>query len=93
MTNIDRQRIAAVRTLEGLGYAFDGVTWKPPMAEPLWNEADELYALLTERADRLGNGSVFSGIHDAKKYRIIVKALEAYEAKRWPDGKEPGGKG
>jgi hypothetical protein len=23
----------------------------------------------------------------------IVDAIEAYEAKRWPDGNEPGGKG
>jgi hypothetical protein len=23
----------------------------------------------------------------------IVNAIQAYEAKRWPDGKEPGGKG
>jgi hypothetical protein len=25
--------------------------------------------------------------------RAIADVLEAYETKRWPDGKEPGGKG
>jgi hypothetical protein len=30
MTNIDKQRIAAVRTLEGLGFTFAGGEWKAP---------------------------------------------------------------
>jgi hypothetical protein len=28
-----------------------------------------------------------------KKLESIVNAIEAYEAKRWPEGKIPGGKG
>src|SRR5690348_13263910 len=28
--NIDKQRVAAVRKLEALGYSFDGYKWMPP---------------------------------------------------------------
>jgi hypothetical protein len=28
--NIDKQRVAAVRKLEALGYSFDGAKWMPP---------------------------------------------------------------
>lgn len=32
MMNIDKQRIAAVRTLEALGYTWEcGAHWKPPL--------------------------------------------------------------
>ena len=30
MTNIDKQRVAAVRKLEQLGYRYDGGEWVPP---------------------------------------------------------------
>jgi hypothetical protein len=32
MTNIDKQRITAVRVLEGLGYTFAAGEWKAPGA-------------------------------------------------------------
>ena len=30
MSTIDRQRIAAVKAIEALGYAFDGASWNAP---------------------------------------------------------------
>ncbi len=62
-----------------------------PGRKSAWREADELHTLLLKRADRLSG--VFSRTRDATEHRTIINALEAYEAKRWPDGKIPGGKG
>jgi hypothetical protein len=31
MSTIDRQRIAAVKVIEALGYSFDGVEWSAPI--------------------------------------------------------------
>ena len=91
MGEVDRQRISAVRVLEGLGYTYrDGEGWQPPRPESAWREANELHTLLIKRADRLAG--VFSGTRDATEHRTIIKALEAYEAKRWPDGKIPEGR-
>jgi hypothetical protein len=92
MGTIDRQRIAAVKTLEALGYTYrDGGGWRTPEQSAQWFEADVLYAILVTRADRLANYA--AGSREAIEFRTIAKALQAYEAKRWPDGKEPGGKG
>jgi hypothetical protein len=91
MGNIDRQRIAAVRTLQALGYTFDGIKWMPPTCHPLWAETDELYRLLVGRADYLISHPV--GLRAMGEFSNIARALEAYEAKRWPNGKEPDGKG
>jgi hypothetical protein len=30
MSTIDKQRITAVRTMEVLGYSFDGIAWNMP---------------------------------------------------------------
>jgi hypothetical protein len=56
MSNIDRQRIDAVRIVERLGY---GLEWMPPTgtpaaASPAFAEADAMHALLVLRADKLG---------------------------------------
>ncbi len=92
MTNIDRQRIAAVRALEGLGYSYrDSEGWKPAEFPDQWFEADVLYAILVTRADRLAG--FIEGSREAAEFRTIAKALDAYEHKRWPTGKLDGGKG
>jgi hypothetical protein len=47
--------------------------------------------VLVERADRL-MGRVENS-DDEEELVLIGEAVETYEAKRWPKGKEPGGKG
>jgi hypothetical protein len=91
MGNIDRQRIAAVKTLEALCYTFDGNMWMPPAGRARWPEADALYFALLKRADDLV-GCV-AGSVDERELNSIFSLLQTYEDKRWPNGREPGGKG
>jgi hypothetical protein len=58
---------------------------------PTTTEADAMHALLVLRADAL-EGYTEGSLEEAE-FKTIAKAVEAYEAKRWPDGKIPGGKG
>jgi len=93
MSTIDKQRIAAVRKLEQLGFTFAAGNWTHPTsgATPAPAITDALHALLVQRADVLEGcpkGSAEEGEFDA-----IADAIEAYEAVRWPTGKTAGGKG
>jgi hypothetical protein len=54
-------------------------------------EADAMHALLVRRADNLEGCA--NGSPDQAELASIVYAIEAYEEKRWPLGKAPGGKG
>ena len=54
-------------------------------------EADALHALLVLRADAIEGCTENS--EEAREFAMIAEALEAYEARRWLDGKVPGGKG
>ena len=92
MTNIDKQRVAAVRKLEELGYKFAG-EWMHPANDASVAPAvtDPMHTLLVQRADML-EGCPKGSVEEAE-LDVIVDAIEAYEAKRWPLGKEPGGKG
>jgi hypothetical protein len=90
MSNIDKQRIAAVRSLEAIGYVFHDHDWIGPTT-PATFEADAMHALLVLRADQL-EGFAEDAPEEAE-FKAIADALEAYEARRWPDGKVPGGKG
>jgi hypothetical protein len=94
--DIDRQRIAAVRALEALGFNYQNGTWMPavstlPPAPMLSAEADAMHAMLVRRADAL-SGFLESAREDAE-LKAIADVVEAYETKRWPEGKERGGKG
>jgi hypothetical protein len=49
-----------------------------------------MHTLLVSRAGKLecyGEGS-----SDEVEYKMIKETIAAYEVKRWPDGKVPGGK-
>jgi len=91
--SIDRQRITAVQVLEGLGYAFVGGEWKAPAGTvtSLVPEADAMHGHLVQRADGLAGCT--EGSDEEQELASIVNAIEAYEGKRWPEGKVPGGKG
>jgi hypothetical protein len=93
MSTIDKQRIAAVRTMEALGYSFNGVEWLAPAGGAPSNpmEADAMHSLLVLRADKLVCAN--EGSEEELELELITDAVAAYEAKRWPDGKIPGGKG
>jgi hypothetical protein len=73
----------------GLGYTFDGFVWNaPPGGVPfpnLYDEADAMHGLLVLRADKL------EGCTEAE-LKVIADTVQAYEAKRWPDGIASGGK-
>jgi hypothetical protein len=96
---IDRKRIAAVRALEALGYAYRGGEWLAPAgaaATPLSliDKADAMHGALMRRADALAGCP--EGSDEEDELRATVDLIEAYEQKRWPLGKDPnvpGGKG
>jgi hypothetical protein len=88
MSTIHKQRIAVVRTLEAMGYVFRD-EWI--MTIPTTAEADAMHVQLVLRADQI-EGYTESSPEEAE-FKAIADALEAYEARRWPDGKVPGGKG
>jgi hypothetical protein len=89
MSTIDKQRIAAVRKLEAMGYVFHEHDWTGP-AIPATFEADAMHALLVLRADAIEGCT--AGSEEEREFAMIAEALEGYEAIRWPDGKIPGGK-
>lgn len=94
MSTIDKQRVAAVRKLEQLGYTFATGDWMHPTDEPaavIPAITDELHALLVARADELMACPEESS--GACELEAITDAIEAYEAVRWPNGKVAGGKG
>jgi hypothetical protein len=53
---IDKQPIAAVQTLKGLGYTYQDGEWLPTVAAPplpLTAESDAMHGMLMRRADAL----------------------------------------
>jgi hypothetical protein len=93
---IDRKRISAVRALEALGYVYRDDEWLPPTSAPIsiTAEADSMHGVLMDRADALMGCTENS--EEEAELKAIVDTIEAYEAKRWPLGKDsnvPGGKG
>jgi hypothetical protein len=91
--NIDKQRVAAVRKLEELGYTYAAGDWMHPTdnAAPTPAITDALHALLVKRADDLEGCT--EGSDEEREFAAIADAIKAYEAVRWPEGKVPGDKG
>src|SRR5262245_25886545 len=88
MSMIDRQRIAAVATLEALGYVFSVPEgWTAPANAgtaaglPSTAEADAMHTVLMARADALDGCA--EGSPEQIELKRLVGAIEAYEAKRW----------
>ena len=55
--NIDRQRISAVTVLEDLDYTFFEGRWQgPPFSAALLADADALFGLLADQAERWPGG-------------------------------------
>jgi hypothetical protein len=61
------------------------------LAKFSWAEPDGMHAALVRRSDALA--SCLEGSEEEAELKAIANVLEAYEAKRWPLGKESGGKG
>jgi hypothetical protein len=86
-----------VRKLNELGFTYLGGEWVPPVVvgapPPQMSAAedDAMHAALVHRADGLAGCT--EGSDEEAELKTIANVLEAYEAKRWPEGKEPGGKG
>ncbi len=92
MSNVDRQRIAAVRNLEQMGYTFADGDWVQPANEAVAPViTDALHALLVRRADALMTCPEESV--GACEIAAISDAVDAYVAARWPDGRVDDGKG
>ena len=77
--SIDRQRIAAVKLLEALGYRFDAIEWKAPpgvaAAPTVLCEADALLGLLILRADKL-EGCMEGARMDGRTFiQLVEKSL------------------
>jgi hypothetical protein len=81
MSNIDKQRIAAVRKLEQLGYTFAAGAWHAPAAmaapAPTSGQIGAMHALLVQRADALEGCS--EGSEEERELAPITDAIEAYE--------------
>jgi hypothetical protein len=89
----NRQAMSTIKTMKELGYTCDQGIWtsSPEAVAHLAGVADAMHTLLIKRADELV-GCV-EGSPEEAELEAIVDAIEAYEAKRWPLGKVPGGKG
>jgi hypothetical protein len=46
-----------------------------------------MFALLVKRAAELADRQLSPGTHEEEEFDRLVSAIEAYEAKRWPDGR------
>jgi hypothetical protein len=94
MSMVDKQRIAAIRKLEQLGYTFAGDDWTHSANDAAAiapTITDELHAMLVRRADDLEGCP--AGSDEERELASIERAIGAYEAVRWPTGKIAGGKG
>ena len=71
--------------------ADEAVNKRMPTARSSWEIADDMVAYLIKRADDLVAHA--DNPQAEAELERIVDLIEAYEAKRWPDGKIAAGKG
>jgi hypothetical protein len=91
MGDIDRQHVAAVKTLQELGLIWSQGAWQKMSQGEFVAEADDMHAMLVRRADELEGCP--EGSAEEAELEAIADVLGAYEAKRWPQGRIPSGKG
>ena len=93
MSATSRQAKSTVKTMKELGYTCDNGVWtsSPEAVAHLASVADKMHALLVERADELDGCT--EGSPEETEHIKLIEAIAAYEEHRWPDGKNPGGKG
>lgn len=92
MSNIDKQRIRGVETLEAHGWRWNGVEWlNHAPKHSVVAEADIMHGILMDRAEALAGAT--EGSDEEAELEEIASALSAYEGVRWPGGKILGGKG
>jgi hypothetical protein len=60
-------------------------------AQMIGREADAMHALLIKRADELAG--CIEGSSEEGELSALADVIDAYEAKRWPNGKATRGKG
>ena len=75
----------ARKTTEALGARINAT------AQLFWRESDAMHTLLVKRADELMGCT--EGSPEEEELRTLADVIEAYEAKRWLNGKVPCGKG
>jgi hypothetical protein len=83
----------SVQVLAVLGYNFVGGERRAPAGTvaSLVPEADAMLALLMACAEVLMGCT--EGSEEERELAAVTEAIEAYEVKRWPEEKIPGGKG
>jgi hypothetical protein len=91
MSVVDKQRVTVVATFKAVGYTFSPPAGTTPGTTFCATESDAMHGVLMSRADALQGCA--EGPPEEAELQRIVEAIEAYERRRWPDGKEPGGKG
>jgi hypothetical protein len=73
---------SATKMRMGLGRGFVmGARISPAESFP-WNEADRMFTLLVKRTTELAH--CHSGSPQEEEFDCLARAIEAYEAKRWP---------
>ena len=80
-----------MRVLQSLEYSYRNDEWRPPAAAATHlsslAQADALHAALMLWADALAG--CIERSHEEAEFRVVIDAIEPYEAIRWPLGKDP----
>ena len=97
MISIDKQHVAAVRKLKALDQDGEWVMPASPLAAAgprslMTAECDAMHGVPVQRAGAQ-EGYLEGSEEDERELAAITDAIDAYEARLWPEGKVNGGKG